>query len=53
MACLGTHCPLWTQVDDDNRRDTEEMRARGLDEANRIWEESLLAEHTLLGWRFA
>lgn len=43
-ACLGLHCPLWTQADDDNRRDTAEMRARGLDEANRIWEESLLQQ---------
>jgi hypothetical protein len=46
VACQGTYCPLWTQVDDDNRRDTAEIRARGLDEANRIWEESLLLEHS-------
>ena len=45
-ACVGVYCPLWTEVDDDNRRDIAEMRARGLDEANRIWEESLLAEHS-------
>ncbi|CAB9519213.1 IBR domain [Seminavis robusta] len=45
-ACLGMHCPLWTQVDDDNRRDMAEMRTRGLDEANRIWEESLLSEYS-------
>lgn len=43
-ACIGLHCPLWTQVDDDNKRDMVEMRARGLDEANRIWEESLLQQ---------
>lgn len=42
--CLGHFCPLWTQVDDDNQRDMAEMRARGLDEANRIWEESLLQQ---------
>jgi hypothetical protein len=46
IACLGTSCPLWTRVEDDNRRDLAEMRARGLDEANRIWEESLLSDHS-------
>lgn len=44
IDCLGCYCPLWTQVDDDNQRDMAEMRARGLDEANRIWEESLLQQ---------
>ena len=39
--CLGLHCPLWTVEDDDDQRDLAAMRARGLDEANRIWENSL------------
>ena len=39
--CLGLHCPLWTVEGDDDRRDLAAMRARGLDEANRIWENSL------------
>jgi len=32
---------------DDDQRDFAEMKARGLDEANRIWEQSLL--HKLPG----
>lgn len=40
--CLGRSCPLWTVEGDDDRRDLADMRARGLDEANRIWEQSLL-----------
>jgi len=45
--CFGRHCPLWTMEGDDDQRDFAEMKARGLDEANRIWEQSLL--HKLPG----
>ena len=40
--CAGKFCPLWTDIEQDNARDQEEMRERGLDAANRIWAESLL-----------
>lgn len=43
-TCIGERCALWTTVEEDDRRDLADMRARGLDEANRIWEESLLQQ---------